>query len=74
MRSVATRYKPRVHEHNLTLVAAGVAFYRSSPFVPALVASCRSTGWYANPADVTRQVQTYASALRRKCRTSSSSS
>ena len=63
MRSVAKRLKPRVREHNLTLVAAGVAFYAFLALVPALVAFMSVYGLVANPDDVTRQVQDIASAL-----------
>ena len=63
MRSVATRLKPRVREHNLTLVAAGVAFYAFLALVPALIAFMSVYGLVADPADVTRQVQDVASAL-----------
>ena len=63
MRSVATRLKPHVREHNLTLVAAGVAFYAFLALVPALIAFMSVYGLVADPADVTRQVQDVASAL-----------
>jgi membrane protein len=54
---------PRIKSHNLTLVAAGVAFYAFLALVPALVAFISVYGLVANPEDVTRQVQDIASAL-----------
>ena len=38
VRSIGSRLSPRLREHNLTLVAAGVAFYAFLAFVPALIA------------------------------------
>jgi membrane protein len=59
----ASRLSPRVRAHNLTLVAAGVAFYAFLAFVPALIAFISIYGLVADPNDVTRQVQDIASAL-----------
>src|SRR5262249_49893298 len=63
MRTAASGLAPRVRQHNLTLVAAGVAFYAFLAFVPALIAFISIYGLIANPDDVTRQVQDVASAL-----------
>ena len=63
MRTVASRLSPRVRGHNLTLVAAGVAFYAFLAFVPTLIAFVSIYGLVADPNDVTRQVQDIASAL-----------
>jgi membrane protein len=63
IRSVGSRLGPRVREHNLTLVAAGVAFYAFLAFVPALIAFISIYGLVADPSDVTRQVEDVASAL-----------
>ena len=63
MKATASRLAPRIREHNLTLVAAGVAFYAFLAFVPALVALISIYGLVADPNDVTRQVQDIASAL-----------
>jgi membrane protein len=62
VRPVATRLQPRIREHNLTLVAAGVAFYAFLALIPALVAFISIYGLVANPANVTRQVKDVASA------------
>src|SRR4051812_18346179 len=59
-----TRTVPkRVQEHNLTLVAAGVAFYAFLAFVPALIAFVSIYGLVADPATVTQQVHNSAGAL-----------
>ena len=49
--------------HNLTLVSAGVAFYAFLAFVPTLIAVVSVYGLVAEPADVARQVDSFASAL-----------
>ncbi len=63
MRQVASGLSPRIKEHNLTLVAAGVAFYAFLAFVPALVAFISIYGLFADPDDVADQVADVASAL-----------
>lgn len=61
--STAKQLPERVREHNLTLVAAGVAFYAFLAFVPTLIALVSIYGLVAEPADVARQVESFASAL-----------
>lgn len=61
--STAKALPERVREHNLTLVAAGVAFYAFLAFVPTLIAVVSIYGLVAEPADVARQVGDFASAL-----------
>jgi membrane protein len=63
VQSIASRLPPRIREHNLTLVAAGVAFYAFLALIPALVAFISIYGLVANPANVTHQVKNVASAL-----------
>jgi len=63
VKSTGTGLSARVKEHNLTLVAAGVAFYAFLALIPALVAFVSIYGLVANPADVTHQVENVASAL-----------
>ena len=63
VKAVATRLPERVREHNLTLVAAGVAFYAFLAFVPALIAFVSIYGLIADPATVTKQVHDVAAAL-----------
>ena len=62
-RAVGSRLLPRLREHNLTLVAAGVAFYAFLAFVPAMIAFISIYGLVADPDDVARQVEDVASAL-----------
>ena len=63
VRSIASGLSPRIKEHNLTLIAAGVAFYAFLAFVPALVAFISIYGLVADPDDVADQVADIASAL-----------
>ena len=63
VRAVGARLAPRIKEHNLTLIAAGVAFYGFLALVPALVAFISIYGLVADPDDVARQVEDVASAL-----------
>ena len=63
VRSLGSRLAVRIREHNLTLVAAGVAFYAFLAFVPALIAFISLYGLVADPDDVTSQVEDVASAL-----------
>ena len=69
VQSIASRLRPRIREHNLTLVAAGVAFYAFLALIPTLVAFISLYGLVANPADVTRQVKDVASALPKEVQT-----
>jgi membrane protein len=63
LRSLGKGLMPRMREHNLTLVAAGVAFYAFLAFVPALIAFISVYGLVADPDDVAEQVEDFASAL-----------
>ena len=58
----------RIREHNLTLVAAGVAFYAFLAFIPALIAFVSIYGLVADPDDVADQVEDVASALPQEVR------
>jgi membrane protein len=60
---VALRLPERIREHNLTLVAAGVAFYAFLALVPALIAIVSIYGLVANPSDVKRFVKDVGSSL-----------
>ena len=60
---MASGLSARLKEHNLTLVAAGVAFYAFLAFVPALVAFISIYGLVADPDQVANQVKDIASAL-----------
>ena len=63
MKSIGSRLPERLRLHNLTLVAAGVAYYAFLAFVPAIVAFISIYGLVADPADVERQVGDVAGAL-----------
>ena len=62
-RAVGSKLPDRVSEHNLTLVAAGVAFYAFLALVPALIALVSIYGLFSNPEDVKRQVEDIGSSL-----------
>jgi len=62
-KAIAGALPERVREHNLTLVAAGVAFYAFLAFVPALIAFVSIYGLVADPVSVTRNVHNVAAAL-----------
>ena len=62
-KSTAKQLSARIKEHNLTLIAAGVAFYAFLAFVPALVAFISIYGLVANPDQVANHVKDIASAL-----------
>jgi membrane protein len=66
--ALAKAVKTRMDNHNLTLVAAGVAFYAFLALIPALVAVVSFYGLLANPADVTRQVNDLSGALPHEAR------
>lgn len=53
----------RQREHNVSLVAAGLAFYGMLTLVPAMVALVSIYGLVSNPADVTRQITDLTSNL-----------
>jgi membrane protein len=67
--SVVTRIPTRLREHNLTLIAAGVAFYAFLAFVPMLIALVSIYGLVADPKDVQRQVNDIAGGLPDDVRT-----
>ncbi len=55
--------KDLAQDDELTLVSAGVAFYAFLALVPALVAATAVYGLFADPHQITRQVQSFAGAL-----------
>jgi membrane protein len=62
-RSFVANIAGRVRDHNLTLVAAGTAFYAFLALVPGLIAIVSVYGLVADPRDVREQVDSIASAL-----------
>lgn len=57
LKDVLVRTKAAIKEDNVSLLAAGVAFYALLALVPGLVALVSIYGLAADPADVTRQVR-----------------
>ena len=66
--AVVLQISARVREHNLTLVAAGVAFYAFLALVPALIAFVSVYGLVADESDVARQVEDLGSSLPEEVR------
>jgi len=66
--ALAKSVRARMEEHNLTLVAAGVAFYAFLALIPALVAIVSLYGLVANPSDVTKQVDNLSGSLPQAAR------
>jgi membrane protein len=62
-RALAVGVRKRITDHDLTLVAAGVAFYAFLALVPALIAIVSIYGLFSSPEDVTRQVEDIGSSL-----------
>jgi membrane protein len=61
--AVGAKLPERIREHNLTLVAAGVAFYGFLALVPALIAVVSIYGLVADPGDIERFVRDSGSSL-----------
>jgi membrane protein len=68
-KALASKVPKRVSEHNLTLVAAGVAFYGFLALVPALIAFVSIYGLFSSPEDVKRQVEDIGSSLPKEVQT-----
>jgi membrane protein len=62
------RVKEAARDDNLSLLAAGVAFFALLALVPALVALVSLYGLFADPADVQRQVEDTTRALPQEAR------
>lgn len=62
---VLKRTRRGVRDSNLSIVAAGVAFYAFLALVPALIAVVAIYGLAANPADVKSQITSFTDALPR---------
>lgn len=62
-RDILTRTKNQLAEDNLTIVAAGVAFYAFVAVVPALGAMIAIYGLVADPAQVTANLQSLSRVL-----------
>jgi membrane protein len=61
--AVLRRVKAGVKEHNVALLAAGVAFYAMLAIFPAIIAVVTIYGLVADPAQVSSQVSQFAKSL-----------
>ncbi len=67
-RDIALRVKREVSDDNVSFVAAGVAFYAFLSVFPAIAALISIYGLVADPADVERQMMSFAGALPKEAR------
>ena len=65
---VAKRVKDEARNDNLTLVAAGIAFYSLLSIAPALAAIVSIYGLVSDPADVARQINELSSTMPAEAR------
>ena len=63
LKSVARRTREEIKNHNVGLLAAGVAFYAFLSIFPAMTALVSIYALFANPADVQQQVQAVSGVL-----------
>ncbi|HET9292288.1 MAG TPA: YhjD/YihY/BrkB family envelope integrity protein, partial [Actinomycetes bacterium] len=61
--AILKRVKAEVKEDNVTLLAAGVAFYAMLAIFPAIIAVVTVYGMVADPAQVESQVDEFAKGL-----------
>jgi len=62
-RDIALRVKEKVGKDNVSIVAAGVAFYALMAIFPALIALISLYGWFADPMQVEQQTAFLAGVL-----------
>jgi membrane protein len=62
-KDILRRTWQQVKEDNISIVAAGVAFYALLAIFPALGAALSIYGFFADPADVSRQLASFAGLL-----------
>lgn len=62
-RDIAVRVKDQLSEDNVDMIAAGVAFYLFFAIFPALLAALSIYGLFANPEQVTQQIEALAAYL-----------
>ena len=67
-KDIFTRVKAEAKDDDVTLMAAGVAFYSLLAIVPGLVALISIYGLVATPSDVSRQITSTLSAAPREVR------
>ncbi len=63
VRSEAGSLRDRLGDHQVTLIAAGVAFYAFIALIPGLIAAASIYGIFADPAQIRAQVDSVAGAL-----------
>lgn len=68
-RDIALRIWEDINDHNIFIIAAGVAFYAFLSIFPALVAIVSIYGIIANPSDVQQQFSNYGGILPEEART-----
>lgn len=66
---IALRLWDDINDHNIFIIAAGVAFYAFLSIFPALVAIVSIYGIIANPSDVQQQFSNYGGMLPEEART-----
>jgi membrane protein len=62
-KEVFSRVRDEIQEDQVSVVAAGLAFYAMLSVFPALIAAVSIYGLFADPADVQRQLESLGSAL-----------
>jgi membrane protein len=62
-RDIALRVKEKVSKDNVSMVAAGVAFYALMAIFPALIALISLYGWFADPMQVEQQTASLTGVL-----------
>lgn len=67
-RDILLRAKNEAKRDNMSLLAAGVAFYAMLSLVPAMIATVSIYGLIADPADIERQVRDLTKALPEEAR------
>jgi membrane protein len=68
-KDIAVRVKREAEDDNLSLVAAGVAFFALLSVVPAMVAAISLYGLVASPEDVARHIDDLSGAMPEEART-----
>ena len=66
---IMLRLKADIADHNISIIAAGVAFYAFLSIFPALVAIVSLYGLIANPSDVQQQFANYGGILPEEAQT-----
>ena len=73
-KDVAVRVKAEAKDDNITLVAAGIAFFALLSLVPAMVAAISVYGLVSTPEDVARNLEDLTSTMPEEARRSAAGS